>query len=55
MRDPLDVLGRYFWEIIGCWSLLLAIVFLWLGYRIMVGIAEKRQARATPRDPHSSR
>jgi hypothetical protein len=48
MRDPLDALGHYFWEIIGCWGAMMAVVFLWLGYRIIVGLRERAARRGTP-------
>jgi hypothetical protein len=44
MRDPLDVLARYFWPIIGCWGLLVAIALLWIAIRIAIGIMDKRSA-----------
>ncbi len=58
MRDPIDVLGHYFWEIVGCWGILVGVVFLWLTYRIIVGTRERmrrlRAERAALDDRHQS-
>jgi hypothetical protein len=58
MRDPLDLLARYFWPIIGCWGLLVAIVLLWIGLRIVIGVIERRRlaaAELTRRDSSARR
>lgn len=45
MRDPLDMFGRYFMEIAGCWIAVMVLAFLWLGFHIVRGMREKRAAR----------
>ncbi len=51
MRDPLDVLARYFWPIIGCWGALVAIALAWIALRVLLGILARRRVA----QDHSSR